>query len=132
MVCSAAVFGDPISHQQFVGFVVTLMGMGLWSHMKLQERLFASRGLRTFLRFAAHVCHTHTHTHTRHITLGNKQKRICPGGIPNSNRLKPCFRNRSILRNLTKTNQNPLQQRLHANPSRTLVTALFIQTFPQP
>mmetsp|Transcript_38370 Transcript_38370/g.91673 ORF Transcript_38370/g.91673 Transcript_38370/m.91673 type:complete len:333 (+) Transcript_38370:73-1071(+) len=38
VVCSAAVFGDPISHQQFVGFVVTLMGMGLWSHMKLQEQ----------------------------------------------------------------------------------------------
>jgi len=25
------VFGDPISHQQMVGFLVTLFGMALWS-----------------------------------------------------------------------------------------------------
>lgn len=28
---SSVVFGDPISHQQMVGFMVTLFGMALWS-----------------------------------------------------------------------------------------------------
>ncbi|CAJ1328123.1 unnamed protein product, partial [Effrenium voratum] len=35
---SAAVFGDPISQQQVMGFMVTIAGMGLWSHLKLQEQ----------------------------------------------------------------------------------------------
>jgi len=35
---SAAVFGDPISTQQRLGFCVTVIGMGLWSHLKIQEQ----------------------------------------------------------------------------------------------
>eukprot|EP00438_Fugacium_kawagutii_P034692 Skav231163 [mRNA] locus=scaffold3252:251793:255043:- [translate_table: standard] len=39
IVCSSSVvFGDPISHQQMVGFSVTLLGLGLWSHVKLVEQ----------------------------------------------------------------------------------------------
>lgn len=39
IVCSSsAVFGDPVSHQQLLGFAVTLLGMGFWSHVKLQEQ----------------------------------------------------------------------------------------------
>lgn len=35
---SSMVFGDPISHQQMLGFMVTLLGMALWSHLKLTEQ----------------------------------------------------------------------------------------------
>eukprot|EP00931_Biecheleriopsis_adriatica_P029984 TRINITY_DN17711_c0_g2_i1.p1 TRINITY_DN17711_c0_g2~~TRINITY_DN17711_c0_g2_i1.p1 ORF type:complete len:325 (+),score=50.04 TRINITY_DN17711_c0_g2_i1:53-1027(+) len=35
---SAIVFGDPIAAQQKCGFAVTLVGIGLWSALKLQEQ----------------------------------------------------------------------------------------------
>jgi len=35
---SAALFGDPISSQQCIGFCVTVIGMVLWSHLKIQEQ----------------------------------------------------------------------------------------------
>jgi len=34
---SAAFFGDPISHQQKIGFFVTMIGIAMWSQMKLKE-----------------------------------------------------------------------------------------------
>jgi len=40
---SAAVFGDPISVQQRIGFGVTLIGMSLWSHLKIQEQKAARK-----------------------------------------------------------------------------------------
>eukprot|EP00441_Pelagodinium_beii_P037593 CAMPEP_0197630754 /NCGR_PEP_ID=MMETSP1338-20131121/8134_1 /TAXON_ID=43686 ORGANISM="Pelagodinium beii, Strain RCC1491" /NCGR_SAMPLE_ID=MMETSP1338 /ASSEMBLY_ACC=CAM_ASM_000754 /LENGTH=341 /DNA_ID=CAMNT_0043202049 /DNA_START=79 /DNA_END=1104 /DNA_ORIENTATION=+ len=40
---SAVVFGDPISLQQRLGFGVTVMGMSLWSHMKIQEQQAAKK-----------------------------------------------------------------------------------------
>jgi len=35
---SSLVFGDPISHQQYMGFTVTICGIALWSHLKLREQ----------------------------------------------------------------------------------------------
>lgn len=37
VAASAAVFHDPISHMQVIGFGVTICGIAMWSHAKLKE-----------------------------------------------------------------------------------------------
>jgi len=36
--CSALIFGDPVSQTQQVGFMVTIVGVLLWSRLKVQEQ----------------------------------------------------------------------------------------------
>jgi len=43
VVSSSIVFGDPISHQQKFGICITILGIALWSHLKLQEQAEATR-----------------------------------------------------------------------------------------
>jgi len=38
VACSSIVFHDPISSQQKLGFAITLIGMAMWSHLKIKEQ----------------------------------------------------------------------------------------------
>ncbi|CAE7300264.1 unnamed protein product [Symbiodinium sp. CCMP2456] len=53
---SSLVFGDPISHQQYMGFTVTICGIALWSHLKLREQC-SQDSASVFYRSSTHLDH---------------------------------------------------------------------------
>jgi len=46
VVCSAQIFGEVVSQMQWLGFAITILGLGLWSHVKLAERAEAADAAR--------------------------------------------------------------------------------------
>ncbi|CAE8598040.1 unnamed protein product, partial [Polarella glacialis] len=50
IICSSAfIFGDKISHQQLSGFTVTLVGIALWSHLKMREQAASNKEQQVLL-----------------------------------------------------------------------------------
>jgi len=43
VLCSAVVFGDPISNQQRFGFPIIIFGIAMWSHLKMKEQSEVSK-----------------------------------------------------------------------------------------
>jgi len=43
VVCSAQILGDVVTEMQWLGFAITIMGLGLWSNIKLSENVEKAR-----------------------------------------------------------------------------------------
>jgi len=46
VVCSAHILGEVVSAMQWLGFGITILGLALWSHVKLSERAEAAEAAR--------------------------------------------------------------------------------------